>query len=376
MSAPPDTAGRVRFPNLDGLRAIAALMVFAHHFDSTFALIRGAERARLAFLDVCGRVGVLLFFVLSGFLITYLLLEERERTGRVRIGAFYARRALRIWPLYFAVALVAFFIAPRLEWLHLPTVTEHLREHFWPKAALFAAFLPNFALAWFAPVAHAAQAWSVGVEEQFYLLWPWVLVLFAVPRRAVAAAGALYLATWFTVGYAVHRAGMGGETAGRLTQVLEWFALDALAWGGLLAVLLREDSRVTTLLMRRPVAVGVALLLVAMIALGVELPLVQVQVYSLLFGVLVLNLAANPWCSSWLELAPLRAVGRVSYGVYMWHMLCITATVHLLGHAGVASAAVHAAVSFALTLVVAGLSWRFLERPFLRLKKRFTVVAT
>jgi peptidoglycan/LPS O-acetylase OafA/YrhL len=155
----PSKKVKVFFPNLDGLRAIAAMMVVIAHIEGHKANF-GFERFTLLNLMPLGRMGVTLFFVLSGFLITYLLLVERNLRNGIEYKKFYIRRVLRIWPLYFLVLLTGYYIYPRgmLD-------TSFIFSIFLMPNVAFVIGLPNV----------IDPIWSIGVEEQFYLIQPHLL---------------------------------------------------------------------------------------------------------------------------------------------------------------------------------------------------------
>lgn len=143
---------KIYFPNLNGLRFFAALSVMLYHFG-------GVE-------TINGHFGVILFFVLSGFLITYLLLEEKKQTNTISIRKFYFRRVLRIWPLYFFILLLATVVIYS---------TTGLDDNYYEALPYFLLFIPNWAFVINIGIKYVVVLWSVGAEEQFYLLWPWVI---------------------------------------------------------------------------------------------------------------------------------------------------------------------------------------------------------
>src|SRR5437763_8821633 len=147
---------------LNGLRVIAALVVIGCHTS---------QRLGYHFLDEASSYGVTIFFALSGFLITLLLIKERERTNTISLKNFYIRRTVRIWPLYFlyiglSLAVMYFVFA---ETYHFSSILPYL------------VFIPNYTIVFGKPVPIIWHFWSLGVEEQFYLFWPFLLSLFA-PR--------------------------------------------------------------------------------------------------------------------------------------------------------------------------------------------------
>src|SRR5438270_445539 len=182
-AAAPTTAGprssatgeRIFFPGLNFVRAYAALGVVVWHMRQLMMLFRVPISE--PFYDALSRVfprgddGVMLFFVLSGFLITYLLMAEQRRTGTVAVAKFYVRRVLRIWPLYFLLVLLGFAILPLvIGWEHYPYLGKD--ENFFGRLALYLVLMPNVAYALWPGGVPIGHLWSIGVEEQFYLLWP------------------------------------------------------------------------------------------------------------------------------------------------------------------------------------------------------------
>jgi peptidoglycan/LPS O-acetylase OafA/YrhL len=352
-----------RIPSLDGLRAAAIVMVlFAHaHFPGDDLLPLRAFRGR------CGFLGVQLFFVLSGFLITTLMLREVAATGRMSLRQFYARRALRIVPAYAAYLLVLAALQllghARLSgrhWLALGTYTVN--------------FLP-------APIPwQISHIWSLSVEEHFYLLWPLLVAAWPLARcrRAAVACiiGGLALRWALLLAYP---AGAGA------IDLLTFTRLDDIAVGCLLAFAARDPAwrgRLDAFVSR---GWCLALLLAAFLAsqvcfsnvVGARLfpPVVLKLVLglandanSLTIALLLWAALARPQCAAGrlLNHPVACAVGVMSYSLYLWHPLFFEAKVYGLG-------------AFPLNVVgsfaAAGLSYLLIERPFLSLKERLSARA-
>jgi peptidoglycan/LPS O-acetylase OafA/YrhL len=333
-------------PALDGLRAIAVLLVIARHLQFPLILSGGA-------------VGVGLFFALSGFLITTLLVEERTRSGTVSLRAFYLRRFLRLMPALFFM-LVAVII---LGWMLGVSGIVH--------QAVFAAFYAgNWAQitgGYFPVLGHT---WSLAVEEHFYLLWPVVFLLawrWKGRRAALSIAiGVASLALLLRVGLFFH-----GASAARLQYGSDTRA-DAILVGCAAALLTAGRSGRSFPLLPRWVAPvawsGLAVLLFVqpqgrmMLTAGLSLIAVcgavvvtdAVAGRSLFVGVL-----------SW---KPLVSVGRVSYGLYLWHYAVIAL---LLGRLEARMPSPVAKAVVVLIFAAATLfSYRFVEQPALALKRR------
>ncbi len=182
----PDQGERVYFPELDGMRFIAFLLVYLFHQGVPWPVLSRLVGVTLTRrLQENGGYGVQLFFILSGYLITTLLLREEVRYGRIALRAFWIRRILRIWPLYYLIVLIGFFVLPPLEpWFQLRDYLSMLKIHLLP----FALFLGNWSMVLVSPIPSDSLSvlWSVCVEEQFYLIVPLfiALVAAAVPSPA------------------------------------------------------------------------------------------------------------------------------------------------------------------------------------------------
>jgi len=167
---------KIYFPSLNGLRFIAALLVIFHHIEQIKFYFKMENLwVTSPFIGVIGKLGVVLFFVLSGFLITYLLLAEEHSFKTINVKNFYFRRMLRIWPLYFLIVALAFFILPNIPMFTIPGFEKHVIYHdLFYKLFLYAIIFPNLAMT-FGIVSYVSHAWSIGPEEQFYLIWPFIV---------------------------------------------------------------------------------------------------------------------------------------------------------------------------------------------------------
>src|ERR1051326_1775359 len=146
--------GKVYFPGLNGLRFLAAFAVVITHVELLKGQVGLPNHWTNPVIFNLGGLGVYFFFVLSGFLITYLLLAEKDKTGTIRIGNFYIRRILRIWPLYYFLVLLGFFVLPHFHILRLEWLQQFVQDRFWFKFLLNVIMLPNLALAMFPAIPH------------------------------------------------------------------------------------------------------------------------------------------------------------------------------------------------------------------------------
>lgn len=366
-------------PVLDGVRGVAIVLVLFHHF-TLYAGVRPAAYIdkiyyKLAEASWCG---VDLFFVLSGFLITGILLKTKARPNYFR--NFYTRRCLRIFPLYYGTLAVLFWVVPLLVTPSGGFATV-LRERGW-----YWSYLANVLYArqgWpeFDGIGHV---WSLAVEEQFYLMWP--LLIFWTRRRTLIAAclGAV-------VGSFLIRLWLASHDHRIAAYVLMPARTDALAVGALLAILstsaqgLAARSRYLT-----PLAVlaasGIAAVGLRARDLNAERFLVVTVVVTclaILFGAvlaLVLNAAPGSRTSRVLSSRVLTFFGRYSYGLYVLHspLLFLMLRPHFSGasvppiHGSVLPGVLlFATFGIGLSILLALVSWHLWERPFLELKRHF-----
>ena len=336
-----------RLPALDGLRAVAVFVVMVYHFGIA---------------AVPGDLGVSAFFVLSGFLITWLLLKEHRATGDVSLRQFYTRRVLRIFPAYYA------FIA-------LTFAADHVRGQAWPpglaSSALF--YLVNYFNALHGhPTTSIAHAWSLGIEEQFYLLWPLLLLVLLRGGVARVARGLTVMIAVVVAWRCVLLFGLHVDRAYLYNAFDTRF--DNLAVGCLLATIAAAPrfQSVAGQLGRSPLAPlpTIALLLLSRSGLGATyhytLGFTVDAVLVAVFIVQMLQLHGSTlW--SWLESPVARYLGVISYPLYLWHQWGLGAGHHvrMAGPLGEFVAGIGASV-----LLASG-SYYIIERPFLALKTRF-----
>jgi peptidoglycan/LPS O-acetylase OafA/YrhL len=374
--ATADASGRVSA--LDGVRGVAILLVLVYHLALYGAPPATSAGGRLLHaIAGVGWVGVDLFFVLSGFLITGILHDAKA--GEHYFRNFYVRRALRIFPLYFGVLAVVCGVLPRLIPQH-----DGLRSLV-AQSAWYWSYATNVLIAregWPAFVA-LAHFWSLAVEEQFYLVWP-VIVLLLGHRTLIVLCVALLVAAPLV------RMGLLWTTGRDAAAfVLMPARMDALGAGALVALVARTPGGLEPLVRPARVVGGAcagALVIIALArhGLGVEDTLVQVVGYSLLallfasFLVLALT-AARGSPTAVFRLRGLRALGRYSYAIYVFHhpLLIFVPPTVLVGlvagwpHATLWAHALYMLAVVALTLGLARLSWQLLEQPMLRWKDRF-----
>ncbi len=367
-------SGRFYRPELDGLRFCSFLAVFISHahlvspqmFAEAGSIMTEAGRWALA-AGHCGYAAVAVFFVLSSYLITELLLREHDRNHKIDIPAFYARRALRIWPLYFFFLILMLIVEPRLGLPGIPAAD----------APWYLAFLGNWQIVWSGQIPRSAAQilWTVSIEEQFYLLWP-LLIAFVSPKRlgwmcavllVMGQVTRLLLVTSGSPYYAIH--------------FHTCVQFDAIAWGGLLAVAVRNGAFANwPLIVRRGLLIGGAVLAVVTQRYLAEdkpfaaWPLAAYPLFAIAALLVVAGAMRN--CeqeSSWLTNPWLVRLGKISYGLYIWHLFAIVLT-YKFGWCRPQSAWT-SFCALPLTIAMAEISYQWIEKPFLRWKENFARTA-
>jgi peptidoglycan/LPS O-acetylase OafA/YrhL len=340
---------------LNVLRIYAAVSVVFYHVMKQWPELRRQDWPApwLEHLWLDGHSAVNLFFVLSGFLITYLLLLEKREQGEINVRHFYARRILRIWPLYYLGLLVGFVVIPALG-LSGGFSTD-------PYAAIaMPLMLPNLAmLPWL------GHFWSLGVEEQFYALWPWL-----VRRRRI-----LWLMLAVILLKLMLTPVVAAVVSTRWNNVFLYWRIESMAVGGLLAYVLVQRRPLLSLFFRvGPLALA---LFGAMIAFSPHGEVLYSTTYglaqALVFGVVILNAAANPRSPLHFDTPVTRQLSDLSFSIYVWHFpiqWCVMIVMHL-GNWGAHYSGVLLVAVFVLTFAAAGVSRRYVEKPFLRLRHRF-----
>jgi peptidoglycan/LPS O-acetylase OafA/YrhL len=382
----PASENKRFYPALDGLRALAVLMVFYQHYLTVHPVLNW------------GWTGVDCFFVLSGFLITGILYDTRETTHRFR--TFYVRRTLRIFPLYYGVLLVALLLNPIFHWVWHPAwflwpfYLGNYARFIWLSDFLkdtktlehFRSSIP-FHTPFFLYVGHF---WSLCVEEQFYLVWP--LIVFFVNDRVrlrnfCIAVCVFSLAARIACLYFVPQPYLQAEMLYRLTPL----RADALMLGGLLALILRgPEVRWLSRILRPTLYIFIASFFIfeAMYRLFVHhvyypspsapgLSTIGFTLIDLFAGIIILvSLEPSSLLYRVLTLKPLRRLGQMSYGFYVFHDIPHVAYIMLVSHLFGSfhqERYVVALIALVGTLILSYLSFRYFEAPFLRLKDRFTV---
>jgi peptidoglycan/LPS O-acetylase OafA/YrhL len=384
---------RAYIPGLDGLRALAILLVFQFHVVVVTVYLTPLDKRSpfdefLFKLFGNGYIGVDLFFVISGFLITSILLDAKSSTSYLR--SFYARRVLRIFPVYYAFVLYLVLLPSWRDMDGYFEKFESVPDHqwwFWLYMSNIPQSLPDTAVG--GPGFPSTHLWSLAIEEQFYIVWP--LVVLACSRRwllrvCVAAVGGALV---FRV---VASLDIASSWASPLTPYFFTPArLDPLAIGALIACVdLDGVARVRTRRYAPFVCAGSLLVLCGLGIWHQGLPPDEPWVHrvgfsalALLFGSCIVLLVMAPRETALHKLmsgATLRSIGKYSYAMYLFHPIVLAELGNRVSEAGyfpriaggfAASLLVYDFIALSMTFGLAWISWQVLEGPILRLKRRF-----
>ena len=370
LDAAPMVAGTQRRfyqPELDGLRFYAFLGVFVCHslpFEGAFY-----RRFHLPMPWLWGAVaksgaaGVDLFFALSAFLITSILLREREETDGISLRHFYLRRVLRIWPLYFLLIALGVVLAHTMAAQRLP----------WYYVAGYLLFAGNWVHAVFGrPESICSPLWTVSIEEQFYLIWP--LLMKMLTRRGMIVAGIVtfLLATVSRIGFLLAGWSGGFIYYGSTSRC------DSLALGILLALFADRLPRLTRGARWLLLAGGLAGWVVSSAWLNEQPGPVDMR---MVLGRLIVSLAAGAILfaclhshSKLLRGSWVVQLGKISYGLYMLHLTGILIMLSLFHPVWGWQLLATKGLGFVMTVILALASYRWVESPFLRLKDKFATV--
>jgi peptidoglycan/LPS O-acetylase OafA/YrhL len=365
---------KIHFPGLNGLRFIAALLVIIDHTELFKSYLGMPTLWANSYSAYLGAFGVSIFFVLSGFLITYLLLEE-QKEGPIQIKHFYLRRILRIWPLYYLLVLLGFFVVPHLDFLQVPHYFTEMGEPL-ERFLLFTGLAANVAFVYFPTVAYANILWSVAVEEQFYLFWPHVITL----KRNL-----FWIMLLLLVGYLALK-----FYSGNLDRQLELLVIrtrfSAMIIGGIGAYLVFTKHALIRYVYARMTQVFLFLLFGLLLLERVDfmsLELFQDEFLALVVCGLILNIATNRNSILKLEHPLLNYFGKISYGLYVYHLFAVVIVLKLLpavlpiqDWSPWISYPVSLGLILLLTTGISYLSYRYFESYFLRKKVKFSTVVS
>ena len=373
---------RIYFKGLNEIRSLAALSVLFHHIElyKYRDNIESLYNTRfLNFISALGKNGVFVFFVLSGFLITYLLLAEKTKMQSINMKKFYIRRILRIWPLYYLVIFLSFLIVPYFSLniaafekeKHYYSLILQLDNHFYPTLLLFLLFLPNLAVSLKKYVVGASQAWSVGVEEQFYLIWPQIIQRISKKYLIFFLLAISVLPYWSKLSKLIVP---GSEKY--IEIMATFFPIHFMAIGGVASYLLFYfPDKIQKIRNNKLLFFFNTLMLI----LFLFLPLNKI-ILGFIVALELLFVTEEKFKFN-LRNKILDKIGKISYGVYMYHplvMYFVFTFVHSVLDIQKEGIFYHIVIYFlvvAITLLISQFSYSYFEKKFVSYKnKKYTVI--
>jgi peptidoglycan/LPS O-acetylase OafA/YrhL len=368
------------FENMDGLRFLLALVVFFSHalFGTALqGICHNDFLKRFIGVFTNGYYGVSFFFVLSGFLITYLMLEEQETTGHFNVRNFYIRRIFRIWPVYYAALFFSFVIYPLIK-VYLGYTDQN------PYSFLYQAlFLANFdsiridelGLVGVAPMMVGIN-WSVSVEEQFYVVWPLLFFVFR-GKKFIVAVVITFIASWLFRGAGVAPAALYFHTLSVMADL-------ALGAGFACLAFYREAAVIGFFKRVSPVAIiltyiaGILFLMYWDRLLLSDVPGLPRVINTLFYSFIMLEQCYSP--NSFYKFSHAKrmsSLGKYTYALYMLHPIGIQAAIILFRYGGLdretsfGMAMLYVLIAFLVALPLSMASYHLMEKRFLALRKKF-----
>lgn len=382
---------RTYFTNLDGLRFIGSLLIIIFHVEDIKFRHDRPVISFIRYYTPIGNVDVSLFFVLSGFLITYLLLKEKKENCSINLKAYYARRTLRIWPLYYFIIILGFFLLPYFDNYFSNSYSSNIYKHFWIYFTGSLVFLSPFVRAADGLPQTIGPVWSIGVEELFYLCWP--LFLRKTKKYLLLFSSVIFLVLLIRNGFFLGAHLFGWEDSFnkifRFTRPLIMeYRISCMAIGAIGAYwIVFEKRKILSFLFRKDIQWLVYIITISSLLLRIGIlqqdmggfPNFSYEVYSLLFLVIILNLAANPQSILRLDYKWMTYLGKVSYGLYMYHPIMRIFSLELTEHVfkrEISGWQMNLCLYFftlAFTIGISIVSYEFFEKRFLKLKRKFVV---
>lgn len=366
---------KLYFPSLDGLRFFAFLAVFLHHVFINTSSSNPFLNSILVIFQKNGWVGVDLFFVLSGFLITLLLLEERKIYKKISLKNFWIRRSLRIWPLYFLALIIGFLLIPfLLNQFKDEQLLNELKNQFW----FYFLFLGNWEAvnSGYSNFRYITHLWTISLEEQFYIFWPLLLIHFKTFRKLlffclVLISSSILIRLVLSLSNIEHP-GIYINTFARM---------DTLTIGALLAIFYSYKKSIINFL---HIFCTLPIQIIALTTLGFFLykfyffnPYLNTNVvfgYSIIaifMFYFTLSALKNSAYTSFLKFKPFVYLGKISYGLYIWHILAID-----LAFLNFNNYFFRPILAFIITLFLGTISYYFFEMYFLKFKIRFSKISS
>ncbi|MGE0567500.1 MAG: acyltransferase family protein [Bacteroidia bacterium] len=370
----------IYFRGINGLRFIAAFCVVITHIELLKPSFGFETIWHNPVIFNLGSLGVYFFFVLSGFLITFLLLVEKEKFERIDVKRFYLRRVLRIWPLYYLIIILGFVVLPLLDVVKISYLQTSFEQNYITNLLLYIFMLPNAALSFLAAVPHIGQLWSIGVEEQFYLLWPLLINKSSKPIKAISSVLILVIAVKAI--YVLLGQYYSNEAwYNPIKLFLAMSKFECMAIGGIGAYLVQKNKESILTFLKHPALFIAGIISIPILIFytpdflqdGVHL------IYGVIFLLIIIQVIGNLRINTFLEFKWINYLGKISYGIYMYHFMLIPFVLftvkNLLGNQNsILNNILIYSSSVILTAFISYLSFNYFENYFIQIKTKLAKI--
>lgn len=343
-------------PGLDGIRALAAIIVLIGHVDQNIKLFGSNLNSFIRHYEIQG-LAVTIFFVLSGFLITFLLLNEKEKNKKINFGNFYMRRILKIWPLYFLIILVTFLFScwkPNIFWK--PNMNSYWYYLF---------FIGNIAYVTGKSITPIVTFWSISVEEQFYLFWPLL-----IKRKNIIKSLIIFLISFVVIKLFLRM--IDKQFAYYLTET----RFSCMAIGGIGAYLYYSKHNALTIIYNpylQLISWGILLInIFRPLNIG---SIFNHELYAVFFLIIIMNVSTNDKPIFTINNSFFNLIGKLSYGIYCWHMIIILLMAKMFAHFSMENQIekqiiIHISIMVS-TFIISYISYFYFEKSILKFKRRY-----
>lgn len=375
---------KIYFRGLDSMRFIAISFVVLHHF---FTFRNYYDTEHIIEFPIIGRIGyygIQFFFAGSGFLITYLLLAEKTKYGNISLKKFYLRRILRIWPAYYSTIFIGLVIVLQIEFFNIPSITNnYLNADYSIANLLYFLFMPHFAGALYPTAPYVHQTYTIGMEEQFYFLWGMMFVLIF---RRLKVVFWIFLLLLPSINALLQNYGQNGYLGNSLLvkgittffYFVCYFRIPTFALGSLWAYSYFQNAGWLKIFQIKWFQLLCFALFVLSVYFNFSIPIFGDE-YMALLTLCVFSSVMHEKSIINLEVGWLKYLGKISYGIYLYHIFSIVLSIKL-AMVLFSDISEPAAIIFLVITVMASsiflgwLSYITVESYFLRIKKRLARV--
>lgn len=365
------------FKGLDGLRCIGTFIVLFHHIELGKNVFDIPSISKYYMETGTGQASMTMFFVLSGFLIFYLLINERKKTGIVEVKNFYRKRISRIWPVYYILVLAVIFLFSNSNWFSSPTPPVHTGDYY-NVVSLYLFHLPNFRIFFTSSFVLLIHLWSLGAEEQFYALSPWLIKKSTNYLKTFVFIIILKVGVKLMVALAYRTLPISSESLMFLKQLevfLFKFPIEAFAVGGIIAYLFIEKKEKVLNYLYQPYVQWINILLLLLtVPLSHRSESLHLLV-ALNFAIIIVNMTGNSKPLFMLDNKYSNYIGQISYGIYMYQIPLVYLILNVFkpyystDHIVLWNILYYSTCTL-LSIVTAVFSYEFIERKFINWARR------